>query len=104
MGPCDNRSIGRGNTRRLTSIIKSTHETENVFSILLVSVSDEGYDPCDGLSSYFHSTARLDSNTVSTDITLVDPSSRVTDSTSASIVSTSPTPCLHPKRASAIYC
>jgi len=50
----------------------STHETENVFSILPVSVSDEGYDLYDGLSSYFHSTAQLDSNTVSMDITLVD--------------------------------
>lgn len=50
----------------------STHETENVFSILPVSVSDEGYDLYDGLSSYFHSTAQLYSNTVSMEITLVD--------------------------------
>ena len=50
----------------------STHESENVFSILPVSVSDEGYDLYDGLSSYFHSTAQLDSNTVSMEITLVD--------------------------------
>ncbi|KAI0275431.1 hypothetical protein BC834DRAFT_815748 [Gloeopeniophorella convolvens] len=50
----------------------SAHETENVFSILPVSVSDEGYDLYDGLSSYFHSTAQLDSNTVSMEITLVD--------------------------------
>jgi len=50
----------------------STHENENVFSILPVSVSDEGYDLYDGLSSYFHSTAQLDSNTVSMEITLVD--------------------------------
>lgn len=50
----------------------STHETENVFSVLPVSVSDEGYDLYDGLSSYFHSTAQLDSNTVSMEITLVD--------------------------------
>jgi hypothetical protein len=50
----------------------STHETENVFSILPVSVSDEGYDLYDGLSSFFHSTAQLDSNTVSMEITLVD--------------------------------
>lgn len=50
----------------------STHESENVFSILPVSVSDEGYDLYDGLSSYFHSTAQLYSNTVSMEITLVD--------------------------------
>ncbi|KAI9510784.1 hypothetical protein F5148DRAFT_509712 [Russula earlei] len=50
----------------------SSHETENVFSILPVSVSDEGYDLYDGLSSYFHSTAQLDSNTVSMEITLID--------------------------------
>ncbi|KAI0296336.1 hypothetical protein B0F90DRAFT_1636470 [Multifurca ochricompacta] len=50
----------------------STHETENVFSILPVSVSDEGYDLYDGLNSYFHSTAQLDSDTVSMEITLVD--------------------------------
>jgi ubiquitin carboxyl-terminal hydrolase 25/28 len=50
----------------------STHDSENVFSILPVSVSDEGYDIYDGLSSYFHSTAQLDSNTVSMEITLVD--------------------------------
>lgn len=50
----------------------STHDSENVFSILPVSVSDEGYDLYDGLSSYFHSTAQLDSNTVSMEITLVD--------------------------------
>ncbi|KAI0299946.1 hypothetical protein BC826DRAFT_906094 [Russula brevipes] len=50
----------------------STHETENVFSILPVSVSDEGYDLYDGLSSYFYSTAQLDANTVSMEITLVD--------------------------------
>ncbi|KAF8257553.1 hypothetical protein EI94DRAFT_1774415 [Lactarius quietus] len=43
-----------------------------VFSILPVSVSDEGYDIYDGLSSYFHSTAQLDSNTLSMEITLVD--------------------------------
>ncbi|KAH9019483.1 hypothetical protein EDB85DRAFT_2153698 [Lactarius pseudohatsudake] len=50
----------------------STHDSENVFSILPVSVSDEGYDIYDGLSNYFHSTAQLDSNTVSMEITLVD--------------------------------
>ena len=50
----------------------STHDSENVFSILPVSVSDEGYDLYDGLSSYFQSTAQLDSNTVSMEITLVD--------------------------------
>ncbi|KAF8262779.1 hypothetical protein EI94DRAFT_1808258 [Lactarius quietus] len=50
----------------------STHDSENVFSILPVSVSDEGYDIYDGLSSYFHSTAQLDSNTLSMEITLVD--------------------------------
>ena len=50
----------------------STHDSENVFSILPVSVSDEGYDLYDGLSSYFHSTAQLDSKTVSMEITLVD--------------------------------
>ena len=50
----------------------STHDSENVFSILPVIVSDEGYDLYDGLSSYFHSTAQLDSNTVSMEITLVD--------------------------------
>lgn len=50
----------------------STHDSENVFSILPVIVSDEGYDLYDGLSGYFHSTAQLDSKTVSMDITLVD--------------------------------
>src|SRR5258708_2384786 len=50
----------------------STHESENVFSILPVSVSDEGYDLYDGLNSYFHSTAQLYSDTVSMEITLVD--------------------------------
>ena len=50
----------------------STHESENVFSILPVSVSDEGYDLYDGLSSYFHLTAQFYSNTVSMEITLID--------------------------------
>ncbi len=52
--------------------VGSTHDSENVFSILPVSVSDEGYDIYDGLSSYFHSTAQLDSKTVSMEVTLVD--------------------------------
>ncbi|KAF8485668.1 hypothetical protein F5888DRAFT_1763533 [Russula emetica] len=55
---------------KLTDIVNP--RKRNVFSILPVSVSDEGYELYDGLSSYFHSTAQLYSNTVSMEITLVD--------------------------------
>ncbi|KAF8257036.1 hypothetical protein EI94DRAFT_1774682 [Lactarius quietus] len=48
------------------------HTIQKTFFYTSCQVSDEGYDIYDGLSSYFHSTAQLDSNTLSMEITLLD--------------------------------
>ncbi|TFY78461.1 hypothetical protein EWM64_g5551 [Hericium alpestre] len=50
----------------------SVHEKEDLFSLLPVNVSDEGYDLYDGLSRYFDDVVEFESKKARMEVTLVD--------------------------------
>jgi ubiquitin carboxyl-terminal hydrolase 25 len=50
----------------------SVHEREDLFSLLPVNVSDEGYDLYDGLSGYFVDYVEFEKKKARMEVTLVD--------------------------------